>query len=296
MSFILKRMHPMLRKSLSLLLLAGLRLFAQNTEGAERRENTDRKWEAAIDFQSRYIWRGQAYGGSTTAVQPSFAYNLIGELTVGIWATQNFRCKDYHTDGTSDGYREFDFGLDYQFADFLSFGLWQYYWPALQQDLEADTRFFNYSTNSVTTVDAGLTFDFSEDYRLAFQAALNTFIAGNDFRYDSAGDNPVQNFTTYAEIGYVFKDVFDRISTKTFRSINITPVVGAVLNNQAAYYAAGDYNKISFINLAVAASREFDLGFGVSMPVTINYTHNGAAANTSLEGRDFLTATVSIKY
>ncbi|AWI25938.1 TorF family putative porin [Flavobacterium pallidum] len=280
---------------LLLMVITGLAVFGQTDTAKDSLKTDGKRWEAKVDLKSRYIWRGQAYGGNTPAIQPSFSYCVTENLSIGMWATHNFRCEDGHADGSSDGYREFNFGLDYQLADFLSLGIWQYYWPSLDDDPDADTRFFHYGPASVTTIDAGLTFDFSENYRYAFQAAINTFISGNDFRYGDKGES-TRNFTTYAEIGYVFKDVFNSISAKTFRGISLTPVTGAVLNNRAGYYEAADYNKVSFINLSVAAEREFDLGYGIAMPVCINYTHNGGTANTALEGRDFLTATLSFKY
>ncbi|HEX8270332.1 MAG TPA: hypothetical protein VF581_10615 [Flavobacterium sp.] len=257
-----------------------------------------KKWDASVDVLSRYIWRGQAYGGDFIAVQPAFNYAISDKWSVGVWATTNFKDEYYYRDGDTPnkGYQEFDFGVTYQVNDYLAISVWDYYWPTLHRMEGEEKSYFNYSENGVKTVDATVEFDFSEGYKYPFNGTISTFILGNDYRYNSDGENPKQNFTTYMEIGYTFYDIFKRISaSNVVQNINLDPTIGAVVNNQAGYYGAADYSGISFINLALSASREFDLGHGVTMPVSLNYTHNAARNNTETDGRDFLVAGVSIQ-
>lgn len=254
-----------------------------------------KKWSVTIDVPSRYIWRGQAYGGNFPAVQPSFDYTISNRWYVGFWATTNFQKNYYHSDGSTKGYQEIDFGVGYKVCDFLSVELWDYYWPAFEKLEETNKNYFNYGADGVKTVDFTVVLDFSE-YRYPFHASISTLVAGNDYRYDGNGENPKQNYTTYIEAGYSFEDVLAKLSEKTFRAISICPLAGAVLNNRAEYYDAADYDKVSFINLSVSANREFDLGKGFSMPVAVIYTHNAADRNTGIDGRDFIVATVSLSY
>lgn len=258
-----------------------------------------KKWDASVDVFSRYIWRGQTLGGNFPALQPAFNYCVTQKWTVGVWATTNFKHDYYYSDNTTPNYshQEFDFGVSYQINDFLAISVWDYYWPSWHMIEGEDNNYFNYGTDGVKTVDATLEFDFSEGFKYPFNATISTFILGNDFRYDSTGGNPRQNFTTYIEAGYTFYDIFRLLTpSKLVRNIDFDPSIGAVLNNQAGYYEAADFNQVSFINMALTVNREFVLREGLSMPVSLNYTHNAARRNTEIDGRDFVTIGLSIYY
>jgi hypothetical protein len=257
----------------------------------------DRKLFLNLDIVSRYLWRGQCWGGDYVAVQPTIEYAVTPKFTLGFWATTNFKRDYFYPDGVSayKGYQEIDFYITYQINDFLQFQLWDYYWPTVSGVEGVDNSFFNYGSDGVKTIDAMLYFDFSEGYQYPFNATISTLVAGNDFRYDSNGENPKQNFTTYFELGYTFS--FFKNSTSTaFQSIELSPVVGAVLNNKAEYYSYADYDKVSFANLGITATKEFDLGNGIAMPIALNYTYNGASNNTELFGKNFWVATLSFSY
>ena len=47
----------------------------------------------------------------------------------------------------------------------------------------------------------------------------------------------------------------------------------------------GDYDKVSFVNMGMKATREFDLGKGIFNPVSLNYIHNGFTKNTEAFGK-----------
>lgn len=252
-------------------------------------EEDEKRLSLNLDIVSRYLWRGQCWGGDYVAIQPTIEYAVSSKLSLGFWATTNFKSDYFYPDGVSayKGYQEIDFYMTYQINDFLQFQLWDYYWPSVSRVEGIDNGFFNYGSDGSKTVDAMLYFDFSEGYQFPFNATISTLVAGNDFRYDNNGENPKQNFTTYLELGYAFD---------FFQNIEISPVVGAVLNNKAAYYTYADYDKISFTNLGITAAKEFDLGKGITMPISLNYTHNGASKNTELFGKNFLIMTLSFSY
>lgn len=268
----------------------------QTVQPSDSLEIPEKKWSATLDVLSRYIWRGQAYGGAFPTIQPAVNYAVSERLSLGLWASTNFQDEYYYADGISTkGYQEIDFGVSYAVTDFLTVELWDYYWPTFERFEEVDQSYFNYGPNSVKTLDLSVVFDFSE-FRYPFNAAISTFVAGNDYKYDENGENPKQNYTTYVELGYTFGNVFGGVSKKTFRDISISPLAGAVLNNRAEYYTSADYDKVSLINLSLSADREFDLGHGFSMPVSVAYTHNAASRNTEIDGRDFLVLKVSFSY
>ncbi len=290
-----------MRKYNLLLLFLFLSSLAVSQESPINADNTsneidDKRWDISIDLVNRYIWRGQSWGGNFPAAQPAFNFAVTEKLSVGTWATTNFQNEYYFSDGTTPkGYQELDLGVSYQLTDFMSVDLWDYYWPAFQKLEGVDRSYFNYGPNGVKTVDASLVFDFSDGYKLPFDANVSTLVAGNDYRYDS-NDKARQNYTTYIELGYTFFNIFDAISAKDLQDINLHTVAGAVLNNQAEYYTYADYDRPSLVNLGVDLSKEFDLGGGITMPLAVNYTYNGATANTELYGKHFAVARLSFYY
>lgn len=257
----------------------------------------EKKLSLTVDIVSRYVWRGQCWGGDYIAVQPTIKYAVSPKLAVGFWATTNFKSDYFYPDGITSfkGYQEIDFYVTYQINDFLQFQLWDYYWPSVERVEGVDNGFLNYGKDCVKTVDATLYFDFSEGYKYPFNATISTLVAGNDFRYNSDGENAKQNFTTYLELGYTFT-LFEKSSFETLQGIELDPFIGAVLNNKAGYYSYADYDKVSFCNLGVKAIKEIDLGKGITMPFSLNYVHNGAKQNTESFGKNFLVAGISFSY
>lgn len=282
---------------LGLMTTHGFAQDIQTPKDTVSNESNEKKLSLSLDIVNRYLWRGQCWGGDYVAVQPTIEYALNSKWTLGFWATTNFKNDYFYADGVSayKGYQEIDFYVTYQINDFLQFQLWDYYWPSVSKVEGVNNGFFNYGNDGVKTVDAMLCFDFSEGYKLPFNATISTLVAGNDFRYDTNGENPKQNFTTYLELGYTFT-FFENAQWKPLQDIEIAPVLGAVLNNKAAYYSYADYDKVSFVNLGLTASKEFELGKGITMPISLNYTHNGATKNTELFGKNFVIATLSFSY
>jgi len=258
---------------------------------------TARRWEIGADMQSRYLWRGQSWGGNYPAFQPYCNFAATPALTVGVWATTNFNTQYYDPDGiTPRGYQEFDFGLTYQLNSFLSFEIWDYYWPSLQLEEGVSRDYFNYGCDGVKTVDASVVADFSEGYQFAFDFTISTLIAGNDYRYSTSSEGPRQNYTTYVEAGYTFSDFLKRHQSKILQDIAIHPAIGVVLNNQAGYYTYADYDRPSLVNLAISVSRVIECSDAFGMQVSADYAHNASRNNTEQFGRNFVTAKISVFY
>ncbi|MES2239606.1 MAG: hypothetical protein V4497_05035 [Bacteroidota bacterium] len=256
----------------------------------------DKKLALNVDLVSRYLWRGQCWGGNYAAIQPSIEYAVVPKLSLAVWATTNFKNQYFYADGETSykGYQEIDFYATYQINDFLQFQLWDYYWPSVSRVEGVSNKFFEFGPTSSQTIDAMLCFDFSEGYKYPFNATISTFIAGNDYRYDS-NQNPKHNYTTYVELGYTF-NLFENSSCKILQNIELAPVAGAVLNNKAEYYSFADYDTPSLVNLGMKATKEFDLGSGIKMPLSLNYVHNAATKNIDFFGKDFLVAGISFGY
>ena len=286
-------------KLLFFLLLCSVSMFSQEKEAKPDSINVkkEKKLELNLDIVSRYIWRGQSWGGNYIAVQPTIEYAVTPKLKLGFWATTNFKDDYFYPDGVTSGkgYQEINFYATYQLNDFLQFQVWDYYWPSVSKVEGVDNSFFNYGKDGVKTVDAILHFDFSEGYKYPFNITISTFVAGNDYRYDSNGENAKQNFTSYLEFGYTFT-LFEKSTIKALNGIELDPVISAVLNNKAGYYSYADYDEVSFINMGIKATKEIDLGKGITMPLSLNYIHNGAKHNTETFGKNYLVAGISFNY
>jgi hypothetical protein len=256
----------------------------------------EKKIEVILDAANRYLWRGQAWGGDYFVLQPSLNYKIGKKLTFGVWATTNFK-NDYFDadDNPGKGYQEIDFSLTYDVNDYLKIMISDYYWPSVEKVNGIDNSFFNYGSNGVKTVELNATLDFSEVWK-PLQATVSTFIGGNDFRFDENGENPKRNFTTYIEASYNFENIGQLLTKNIFQNIDFTTAIGAVLNNQAQYYPAGDYNTVSFVNFSAKLVKSIECSKSVSMPVSLNYIHNGAKENTEFFGRNFWIVGLSFKY
>jgi len=279
--------------------LVSVAALAQDTNSVKDTTSTEKekKLSFTIDVVSRYLWRGQCWGGDYIALQPSMEYTVTPKLILGVWATTNFKNDYFYPDGETSykGYQELDIYAMYQLNDFMQVQLWDYYWPSVSKVAGIDNGFFNYGKDGSKTVDAILYFDFSEGYKYPFNATISTLVAGNDYRYDSNGEHPKQNFTTYLELGYTWT-LFEKSTLKAIQGIELAPVIGAVLNNKAEYYSAADYDEVSFVNMGLKATKDIDLGNGITMPLSLNFIHNDAKHNTETFGKNFLVAGISFSY
>lgn len=262
---------------------------AQSTEIDSIMIAPKNKFEFNLDLASRYLWRGQCWGGDYAVVQPTIDYHWTDKFSVGFWATTNFESRYFYSDEMTGprGYQEIDFNIKYEFTPWLSAELWDYYWPTVSKVEGVDNSFFNYGPDSVKTVDATLVFDLNH-FKVPLELTLSTLVAGCDYRYNAQGENPKQNFTTYVEALYS-RDFWSEY-------LNVEAAIGAVLNNQAEYYTTGDYNKVSLVNLSLKATHEWSLSERFTIPLWLNYIHNAADANTEAFGRNFLIAGISFNY
>ena len=263
--------------------------FAQeavkNTTAADD-ESVKGTWVVNLDLASRYIWRGQSWGGNYPVAQLYGAYNLSNKWSLGLWTTHNFKKEYYDENGTTKGYQEIDFIVNYAVNDFLIISLQDYYWPSTDRQEGVSNNFFNYGNDSSQTIDLMFMFNFTER-GLPLWFTSSTFIAGNDFKYkDEFDEKGKQNYTTYMELGYDINAPF---------GVSFAPFFGLVLNNKAEYYSYADYDKPSFVNLGCKVSKEFKLSESVVMPVWLNYTYNAADAMENLQplGHQFLVAGVT---
>lgn len=275
-----------LRKYLTIFLCIAFQILnAQENSGTELDTvsyETESKFYIGLDITSRYIWRGLVLGGNHIAVQPTIEYSLTDNLTLGFWGTTNFQNKNYNSDGTTKGYTEINFYVMYQLNEFLHIELNDYYWPDLDKNESINNSFSYYGKDGSKSVELLIVSDFSEIW-LPFNATIGTLVGGNDYNYDNAK----RNFTTYAELGYTFKNILNYF--------DLSPTIGAVLNNKAKYYYNADFDKVSFNNLNIKLMKELHFNNNFVLPISFQYIHNAATKNTELNGKNFLVVNVLLE-
>jgi hypothetical protein len=270
-------------------MIFGQALQTEILQDGSTSESVKGTWDMNLDLASRYIWRGQSWGGDYSVLQLYGNYNVSEKFSLGFWTTSNFKKEYYDKNGASKGYQELDFVLNYSPSDYLTVSLQDYYWPSTDRQEGVSNDFFNFGNDGSQSVDLQFLFDFSER-ELPLWATLSTLIAGNDFRYKDENDEKgKQNFTTYIEFGYTYE-----APLKT----ELAPVIGFVINNKAKYYTYADYDQPSFVNLGCKLSRDFELGKHFTMPVWLNYTYNAASHSANLEpfGKQFLVVGTTLTY
>lgn len=294
-----------MRKS-SFIILCNLFSVMVFSQVNETEKDTTSIFTYKLDITSRYLWRGQCWGGDYVAVQPTITFTGIEDWEFELWATTNFKDKYAYSDNTVyKGYQEIDFSVSYSFNDYTFVQISDYYWPSVEKVDGMDNGYFNYGRNGVKTLDFSFNIDRAEEHLdYPFKATISTLIAGNDFRYSPADIDHEgkgrQNFTTYIEVGYSYMPFKEKTSKKFLQNIELNPVVGAVLNNYAEYYSYADYDKPSLCNMGITVVKKFEIGQEgkrkLEIPVSLNYTHNAASKNTADFGRNFLVATLSFEY
>ena len=68
----------------------------------------ERKINFSLSLASSYVWRGQSWGGNYVALQPSVDYKPNPKLSLGCWATTNFKRNYFYSDGVSANKGEYD--------------------------------------------------------------------------------------------------------------------------------------------------------------------------------------------
>jgi len=110
-------------------------LLAICTMNANAQEESKSSFTAGADFYSNYVWRGSLLG-TGPAFQPSVKFTS-GIFTAGVWGSFD-----------ASGYAEADPYISFAFANGLSIGLTDYYYPRSGGAFTAD------STNAIE-INAG---------------------------------------------------------------------------------------------------------------------------------------------
>jgi len=199
------------------------------------------------DFQSRYIWRGLQFGGSSPSVQPSIELSS-GNFTIGGWAA-------YSTGGVNQA-QEADLYISLAASDALSFTLTDYFFPTegVKQD------YFSYGSDTGHVYELAMTYA-SDKTPWGFTIATN--FAGAD----KSGTK--QNYSTYFELNY----------SKSFDGVNYSLFAGGVVSDNGGYYLT---TGSGLINLGLSASKFVKLNKTFELPINTALIFNPDQGNVYL--------------
>lgn len=229
-------------KTLKKIVLVFVALFSLTAINAQ--EESGSSLDLGLDVQSRYIWRGLQFGGSSPSLQP-YVEVTTGKFAFGAWGA-------YSTGGVTSG-QEADLYATFNATDNFSITLTDYFFPSEGGSMD----YLKYNGHVLELMLGYTAGDFG------FTLATN--IAGNA-DLDSNGD---QAYSTYAEISY----------GTTIGSADFGIFAGAVFMDDAGYYLTSGSG---LINLGISAAKEIKITDSFSLPVNAALTVNPDAENVYL--------------
>lgn len=189
------------------------------------------------DLVSSYVWRGVLSTVTPTPnIQPTFAF-VKGGLELGVWGSTDF----------IGSYKEIDLYASYK-AGAFKFTATDYNW-------NFKTGYFNYKKDETDHIlEGSVVYSGPESFPMSI--SVNVMVFGADKKYDTelmAADPDKQAYSTYIELGYVYKNFFP--------FIGITPSDG--------YYGDGYGGTTGFgvVNLGITGTKSLNITNNFSLPL-----------------------------
>ncbi|MCQ2295565.1 MAG: hypothetical protein MJZ67_07915 [Bacteroidales bacterium] len=227
--------------------IAYLLLFVVLMMGGKAMAQVD--FGMSADMQSRYVWRGQALGGSAPCLQPAATIGWKG-LALDLWGCFSLNSSEY---------QELDWTLSYTMLDdMIRVQVTDYACP----NYTSFHHYFDYNQNTTEHVlEAGLTFNVP---KTNLSASVFTNFYGADAH--TADGNLV--YSTYAELGYEWN--CEKVGT------DFAFALGCALNGKDGYSFYGN-DGFDVVNISVTATRTINLSTTFSLPVYAQVMANPAA-------------------
>ncbi|MDR2868735.1 MAG: hypothetical protein LBV46_04255 [Bacteroidales bacterium] len=195
-----------MKKHLSILLVGTMFFLSFSLNAQDSTATRDYDYNVALDFQTRYVWRGQLLGGTSPSRQPGMSFSWKG-LSVGAWGAFGFN---------NQVVQELDLYLSYTFwKDRFTVCVTDYCFP----DELSDFNYFDWKYGSTShVIEAGFCYNGEEKVPISLSIYCNLY--GGDAK-NAKGRNL---FSSYAELAY----------NPTFQSIGVdfSVWVGCALNGQ----------------------------------------------------------------
>ncbi|MDR1458630.1 MAG: hypothetical protein LBI60_00220 [Bacteroidales bacterium] len=243
----MKRKRKLLIAMLGLML--SIPVIAQE-EGKENAANYD--YNVSLDFQTRYVWRGQALGGGSPSLQPGMSFSWKG-LTIGTWGAFGFN---------NQPIQELDLYLSYTF--------WEDRFTVIFTDYgapEEGNPNFNYFDYPNTHVLEG-GFSYNGEEKVPVSASIYCLFYGADAKKE----NGKNIFSSYAEISYnpTFKKIGVDFSVWAGFSLNgtdwiTTDTLTGIITDHLGFYGNKGF---ACVNTGIKATKTFQIGKGLRLPLS----------------------------
>lgn len=217
-------------------------LFVSSLQGIAQDTAKESNLNLGVDFQSRYIWRGLQFGGTSPSIQPSIEYTS-GKFSIGAWGA-------YSTGGVNS-FQETDLYISVAASETLSFTITDYFFPK-EGVLNS---YFQFGENTGHVFEFMISFSGTDSFPIGFTIATN-------FAGASTG-------STYVEANY----------SKTVGEVEYTLFAGTVFNDNDNYYLTGGSG---LINLGLSVSKEIKITDIFSLPVNAALIFNPDQENIFL--------------
>lgn len=245
----------------------GNSVFAETPSGSSTKNKIS--IDFGVDLMSRYVWRGNEYGGNTPSIQPSLTLNSSG-FKIGAWGA--------FSTGGSNYSQEIDLFVSQDFLkNIFTVTVTDYFFPVEW----GNYNYFQYGKNVTGHIFEGnLTFNGVKQFPISIIIATN-FYGADAARID---DNPSSiNFnkkvgiqhSTYVEFAYAFH--VNDVSLNSFMGFNCTtprkadPATGYV--GEQGYYGNG----FGVINLGITAQKSVPITSKYSLPLSASLIANPQA-------------------
>ena len=238
-------MRRLLFVTVFLSFLLGGSLMAQTAE-----DNAEKPLSLSVDLMSRYVWRGTDFGASPS-IQPGVSYSLKG-FTLGAWGA-------FTTN--NPGVQEVDLYLSYSIKDMFSITVTDYFFP---NEVTPANNYFFYGDTTGHVLEGSISFDGTEKIHFTLLLATN-FYGADAKRIKADGTEGNIQFSTYAELGYTYK--------------NLSAFIGFNLTNpdtdkgETGYYGNG----FGVVNLGITGSKDIKITDKFSLPVSVSLITNPQA-------------------
>jgi hypothetical protein len=234
----------------------------------EKDVNSDFSYGVSLDFQTRYVWRGQPLGGAAPNFQPATYINWKG-LEFGVWSSFAV---------APDYYAELDMYLSYTF--------WKDRFTVILSDYAAPEwddayNYFDYNTNHVLE----LGFSYNGEEKVPISASLYVNVFGADAKYTVLDENfspeTYNMYSTYFELAYnpVWKKLDVDFSIFTGFALNSHSVRNPLTNENE--YLPGFYGNQGFaaVNIGASATKTFSVGkLNIPLGVALIFNPNSKKA------------------
>jgi hypothetical protein len=218
------------------------------------------------DLYSRYIWRGQQFGGNSPSIQPYINFDFKN-FEFGLWGA-------YSISGKNTG-QEFDTHISYSFLDqMFTTTLTDYFFP----DNTNNYNYFNYLAASTGHILEGtIKFNGTEKIPISFMAAVN-FYGADAARIESNASSPEFN----QKIGIQYSNYFELAYSGKIEGVGINGFLGFTLNRPKAadmsYHYIGENgfygNKPGIVNLGFELTKRLKISDRFALPVHTTVVSN----------------------